>query len=146
MTGGTYAMPREVIIAWGHPNITAKHPTTLEITKDEHLTPRGDCIIGVRASKAISDLPQEIKGCLCGGKKAMIVLYLPDYGMREVVTGFGSPRLTFTHPTDIVVRKSDYVCGRTLIIKADKAAADLSREMVRLLKDPSTELHFIIEV
>ncbi|HIP58595.1 MAG TPA: DUF371 domain-containing protein, partial [Archaeoglobus profundus] len=37
---------KEVITAWGHPNITAKHRTTLEITKDEELSIRGDCIIG----------------------------------------------------------------------------------------------------
>lgn len=37
----------------GHRNITAKHRTTLEITKDEEITRKADCIIGVRADKAI---------------------------------------------------------------------------------------------
>ena len=139
-------MNRIVIVAWGHPNITARHRTTLEITKENNLTPRGDCIVGVRASMGISELPQEIKGALRLGGRAKVTLYLPSYDVKEEIVGFGSPSMTFQHPTDIVIRKSQYVCGRTLLIKADKAAADLSREVVYFLKDPSTELHFILEV
>jgi hypothetical protein len=45
----------------------------------------------------------------------------------------GHPSLTFTHPTDLVIRKSDYVCGRTLAIRADIAACDLSRKLVEKL-------------
>ncbi|RLF17024.1 MAG: DUF371 domain-containing protein, partial [Thermoprotei archaeon] len=35
----------EEIIAWGHPNIRALHRSTMEITKEPYVTPRGDCII-----------------------------------------------------------------------------------------------------
>ena len=35
--------------AYGHPNITAKHKTTLEFTKDKELSLRGDCIVGVKS-------------------------------------------------------------------------------------------------
>ena len=41
-----------------------------------------------------------------------------------------------SHPTDMVVRKSGYICGRTLAINADKAACDLSRALVEKLKNP----------
>jgi hypothetical protein len=41
-----------------------------------------------------------------------------------------------TDPADLVVRKSDYVCGRTLAILADKAAKDLSRKLVEKLRNP----------
>ena len=139
-------MTKVVVVAWGHPNITARHRTTLEITKEGNLTPRGDCIIGIKASMGASELPQEIKGALRSGSKARVILYLPDYDVREEVVGFGSPSMTFQHPTDIVIRRSQYVCGRTVLIKANKAAADLSRETVYLLRDPSTELHFILEI
>ncbi|MHA1410910.1 MAG: DUF371 domain-containing protein, partial [Candidatus Odinarchaeia archaeon] len=47
--------------ARGHENITATHPTTLEITKDMKLTPRGDCIIAVGSEKALFDFSDEIK-------------------------------------------------------------------------------------
>jgi len=34
-----------------------------------------------------------------------------------------------------VVRRSGFISDRTLMIHADKAASDLPREMVRMLKD-----------
>jgi hypothetical protein len=54
--------------------------------------------------------------------------------------------LQFTHQTDLVVRKSDYVCGRTLAIRADKAASDFSRELVEKLKDPNQEVKVTLVV
>ena len=36
----------------------------------------------------------------------------------------------------MVIRKSSYICNRTLAIKADKAAADLSRSLVEKLRKP----------
>jgi len=57
-------------------------------------------------------------------------------GVSEVINGLGSPQLILTHPKDIVMRKSSYICERTLAIKSDKAAKDLSRELVRKLMDP----------
>jgi len=137
---------KEEITAWGHPNITATHRTTFEITKDEHLTKRGDCIVGVKADKNISEISDRIKEKLKENALARIELVLPQYGLKEVVEGYGSSAMTFDHPTDIVVRKSSFVCGRTLLIKASKAARDLNREMVELLKDPATELLFIIRI
>lgn len=136
---------KEEITAWGHENITAKHRTTLEVTKEKSLTPRGDCIIGVRADKAICDIDERIKEWLRTGNKIKIKIILPQYGLRDSLVGFGSNRMTFKHKTDIVVRKSDYVCDRTLAIGANKAARDIDREIVELLRDPTTELRFVIK-
>jgi hypothetical protein len=136
----------EEIIARGHPNVTAMHKTTLEITKERELSKRGDCIIGVRAEKSISELSENIKNHLKRGGIAKISILLPEYGLKEEIKGVGSRKMSFNHPTDIVVRKSSFICGRTLLIKADKAAIDLSREMVELLKYPSTFLVFRIEI
>lgn len=135
---------KDEIVAWGHPNITAKHRTTLEITKESELTIRGDCIIGVKANKAICDIDDRIKDWLKMGKAVKIEIILPQYGLRDSLRAFGSSGLTFKHKTDIVVRRSDFVCDRTLAIRADKAAKDIDREIVELLKDPTTELRFII--
>ncbi|MBS7627988.1 DUF371 domain-containing protein, partial [Candidatus Bathyarchaeota archaeon] len=46
----------EIIEAHGHPNITALHRTTLEITKERKLTPRASCIVAVGATKGAADL------------------------------------------------------------------------------------------
>ena len=136
---------KERIIARGHPNITALHYNTLQITKDSSISRRANCVIGVEADKSISELSDEVKRELRAGKELRITLRLPDYGVEEKVRAVGAPS-DFSHPTDIVVRKSNYVCSRTLAIKADKAARDLSREMIELLKTPDTLLVFEIVV
>ena len=136
---------KDVVTAFGHPNITARHRTTFEVTRDEHLSIRGDCIIGVRADKSVRDLDEGIKNWLRLGYRVKIEIILPQYGLRDEVTAFGSPRLTPSHGRDIVVRKSDFVCERTLAVKADKAARDINREIVELLKSPDTELRLVIK-
>lgn len=128
------------IFARGHENITAKHKTTLEITKDREITPRGDCIIGVNADKSLLDLPEELKLLLKKGIRFEIEISLPDYGLRDFLVGEGNERLILNHPKDIVIRKSSYVCPRTLLISSTKAARDLNREIVEMLKDRKTEV------
>lgn len=54
---------------------------------------------------------------------------------HDEITGFGHEDLTLTHPTDIVIRKSDYICPRTLMIGADKAARDLDENLIHDLKN-----------
>ncbi|MCD6301577.1 MAG: DUF371 domain-containing protein, partial [Staphylothermus sp.] len=54
----------DVLYGRGHPNIRATHKTTLEITKEPHVTPRGDCIIAVNATKATKDLDPELKNII----------------------------------------------------------------------------------
>jgi hypothetical protein len=54
--------------------------------------------------------------------------------MSEVITGFGSTNLSLSDTDDMVVRKSGFVSGRTLMIGADKAARDLDRAFVDKLK------------
>ena len=45
----------------GHENIRSNHQKTIEITKESHLTPSGDCIVGVNASASCADLPPLLK-------------------------------------------------------------------------------------
>lgn len=124
----------ERVISYGHPNITSRHPTTLEVTKDEEISRRADCIIGIRADKGLADLSQEFKGrARREGRRIEAILKVGRY--TEVITGEGHPDLTFTHPTDIVIRKSTYTCSRTLMIKADKSAREIDERIKRLLRD-----------
>ncbi|HUT17100.1 MAG TPA: DUF371 domain-containing protein, partial [Acidobacteriota bacterium] len=52
---------REDIVGYGHKNIQATHKTTLEFTKDKHLSKKGDCIVAVAVDKALTDLNAELK-------------------------------------------------------------------------------------
>ena len=125
----------ETILARGHENITATHKTTFEITKEESLTKRGDCIIAVSANKAMPDFKLEFKKAL-KNENAKLIIEIKAGEIREIVRAYGSSQLQLTHPTDMVIRKSSYICNRTLAIKADKAAADLSRSLVEKLRKP----------
>jgi hypothetical protein len=134
-----------VFSARGHENIVATHKTTFEVTMEATLTKRGDCIIAVEASKAAVDLPLEFKEA-ARKEGARITVTIEAGELREIVKAKGSLQLQFTHPTDLVVRKSGYVCGRTLAIRADKAASDFSRKLVEKLKDPNQEVKVTLAV
>ena len=135
----------EVIDARGHENIQSTHETTFEITKEIVLTKRGDCIIAVSATKGAADLHPNFKEA-AKRSGTQITITVEVGGVKEVVKARGSPRLLFTHPTDLVVRKSDYVCGRTIAIRADRAAKELSRKLVEKLRDPFQKVRITLTV
>jgi hypothetical protein len=117
----------------------ATHKTTLEFTKDTHLSKKGDCIVAVAADKALADLSAELKENLRKPHVKLTILIEAD-GVIDQVNAHGSPQLILTHPTDMVIRKSDYICNRTLAVRADKAAQDLSKALVEKLKTPQQKV------
>jgi len=125
--------------AYGHENVVGIHRTTVEITTENFLTRQGTCIVGVQATQRLSDLSSEIKE-LATLESTKIVLIMDVDGVIEQVTGTGSKGLTYSDSTSMVARTSSFRCNRTLMINADKAASDLSREFIGLLKDGSTEM------
>lgn len=129
----------------GHENIRSNHQKTIEITKESHLTPSGDCIIGVNASASCADLPDAIKKKLQDPNSK--VNFSIKVGSHEfIVEGRGHENLTLTHLEDIVIRKSNFVCPRTLAVKCDKASDLMPREMISLLRNPSTRGTFTITI
>ena len=121
----------------GHKNILSNHKKTLEITKESHLTPRGDCIVGVNAKSSCADLPEELKNKLKNpDSKVKFSIKVGDDVFE--IEGSGHPDLILSHDEDTVIRKSDFICPRTLAVKCDKASDLLPRNMVTLLQDPKT--------
>ena len=137
-------MISDTIRAKGHSNITARHKTTLQITKDAHISRRADCVVAVLADKALSDLTSEVKAVL-KTNAAKVRFRIHTGHASEVITGFGSADLAQSDANDMVVRKSGFTSGRTLMIGADKAAADLNRGFVEKLKK-SENITIIVEV
>lgn len=125
----------EKIEAWGHVNITAVNTTTFQMTKEDHLTRKGDCIIAINASKGARDLSAEFKR-LVRRRQAEVKVIIEAGTSVEIAMGRGDPQLLLNHPTDLVVRKSDYTCNRTLMIRADKGAVDFSRDLVLEVQNP----------
>jgi hypothetical protein len=135
----------EIIDAYGHENIRATHKTTLEITKESTLTKRGDCVIAVGATKGAKDLSAEFKEAM-KRQDAQITIKIEASGIREVVKARGSTQLLFTHPTDMVVRKSNYICDRTIAIKANKAARDISRKLIQKIQNLDQKIKITLTV
>lgn len=135
---------KENITAFGHENVLSTHPTTIEITTEPNLTPQGDCIVGVKASKGCALLSDELKQKLKSNTQFTIILKVGD--IEDKITGYGSPYLILTHEHDIVLRKSEYIDKRTLMINADKAAKDLKPELIQKLKNPTQKLNFTISI
>jgi len=106
----------ETFAARGHPNIKAGHRTTLMVTREPELTPRGDCIVAVAAERGLGDL------------------------------GRGNAGLTLSNPTDMIARRSRYMCDRTLMVGANKAACDIEPPLLRLLQNPDQVVNVTLVV
>lgn len=129
----------------GHKNIRSLHKTTIEITKEDSLTPSGDCIIGVNAKCGCKEIPDEIKQKLRDPNSIVVFsINVGDYQFQ--IKGKGHQDLTCSDPTDIVIRKSDFVCPRTLAIKCDNASDSIPRKIINLLKNPKTKGFFSIDI
>ena len=135
----------ERVLAYGHKNIQAVHPSTLMFTKEKHLSKTGDCIIAVAADKAVADLSPELREKL---KKpnAKLTITIEAAGLTQRINASGSPKLVLTNQTDMVIRKGDYISDRTLAVHADKSANDLPRGFVEKLKNPEQKIKITLIV
>ncbi len=64
----------------------------------------------------------------------MLVTTLRCGDLEVVVRSEGHPGLALDHPTDLVWRRSEHVCGRTIGIHSDCVARTLPRELVERLR------------
>ena len=114
----------------GHPMIKATHNYTFEITKEDFLTEKGDCIIGIKgfSNKEFQDKFKELKDF----KKIRFFIfseYYYDKGVAYLSKVKEPSRLSF------VVRRSSYKENRTGLIKSNKTSLTLNRKLIRELKN-----------
>ena len=122
----------ETVRARGHENVRGTHTSTWELTSDDWLTPAGDCILGTEADRVPADFdPAFVEACR--DADATLVATLRADVHEATVTGRGDPDLTFEDDRSLVVRTSDYVDDRTVMVGADAAAADIDRDLVAAL-------------
>jgi uncharacterized protein len=129
----------------GHENVRSLHPKSIEITTDDDLTVNGDCIVGVRASCGCRDIPDEMKLLLQDPQSKVTCTILVD-DLSFKINGKGSEKLTLTNPRDIVIRKSNFTCPRTLSVNCDTASDLIPRQMIKALQNPKTKAIFRIEI
>ena len=143
---------------YGHENITARHKTTLEFTKDRDLSLKGDCIVGVRADFDLISLKKFIKTLKSGKIRIIIESKLDKSGsviksalkkinykkiIKEEINAEINP--DFNINDELVIRKTDFISERTFAIKADKAAFELNKNAVNILKDKKNMVVVSIE-
>ncbi|GAB6878683.1 DUF371 domain-containing protein [Halorubrum gandharaense] len=129
----------ETVHASGHENVTAEHASTFEFTTDDWLTPAGDCILGVDADTTPREFDPAFKAA-CRDPNATVTATIrvetDDTTHEETITGRGDPDLALVDDRSMVGRTSDYTDDeRTIMVDADKAAADLDRDLVDALAD-----------
>ncbi len=126
---------------YGHPNITALHKNTLEFTKDDFVTKRGDCIVGCRADFEL----EEIKKLIASAQKqpCEVKITLKSNPLAETLQGTLNPEFEDDH--EIVIRKGGFCSKRTMVILADRASSDLSEAFRAALKLAETRIDIIIE-
>jgi len=134
----------DYLIARGHENIKAEHKTTLEVTKDNYLTPRGDCIIGISSNKGARDLNENLKRIITRDDSYVYIIIYLSKDLYEIIKGRGSSKLTLTNENKIIVRKSNFISDATISINSDKAARDLRRDLIEKLKNNKSKFVFSI--
>lgn len=120
--------------AYGHENITAKHKTTLEFTKDEDLSLKGDCIVGVNADFNLASLKKFIKKL----KNNKIRIIIKGNNIKEEITAEINP--DFNSDTEMVIRKSDFKDKRTFAINSNKSSKDLDRNFTEKISNDGQEI------
>jgi len=134
----------EAFVVRGHRNIRAKHPTTLEFTRDEYLTVRGDCIVGISASKALRDFSDEFKDLARRSTALVATIIIGMNGVYDVIFGWGNEKLTYDDSSKIIIRRSNYIADNTAAIYSDKAAKDLKRELINYLRNDESKAAVIM--
>lgn len=115
---------------YGHENITCKHKTTLEFTKDDDLSLKGDCIIGVKADFSLVQLKNFIKSL--GNNNKITITIKNNIAENKIIEKINAEiNPCFDSDKEMVIRKSDFADKRTFAINADKAACDLNKDLIK---------------
>jgi len=124
------------LIGYGHPNISARHLTTIEFTSSSDVSPRGDCIVACKVRFDVKELQKLLSAPKL--KIKIVVGHLSD----EVEC---TPNHAFNDSSEIVLRMSSVATHRTFGIKANKGAGMLKRELVEMLKNSEQIAEITIE-
>jgi len=133
----------DTITAKGHPLIQCTHTTTIELTKDTYLTKNGTCILGIEASKACYDLNPLLKKKITNGEKITVIIKTGE--IIDSFYGFGHKNLTLLNKKDMVFRKSNFLCDRTILIKCSKSSSELDRNTIKKLTSSKEQFSIIFK-
>ena len=121
----------------GNKNILGNHKTTLEFIKDKNLTKKGNCIIGINCNFDLNEIKDYIKN----KNKLKIIIRINN--LKEEINANINQK--FNSKSEIVIRKTDFISERTLATNANKAAIDINRKWIELMKNPDNKMEGIIK-
>lgn len=127
---------------YGHKNITSRHKTTLEFTKDKEMGLEGDCIVGIKADFSLLQLKKFIK--TLNNNKITIIIETTKKNNKLIEKVNAEINPSFNSDKDIVIRKSDFIDERTFAIKADKAACDLNKDLIRNIANNKQRISILL--
>lgn len=131
----------------GHAMVRSMHRNTIEVTRDAHLSQRGDCIIGVLADKGPSDLSSQVRDTLrTDGSLVSVAISVDGSDAIFRFSAAGSGALTLESREEMVIRKSAFVSPRTLAVHSDAAAKDVPRVLIERLRSPAARGTLRLEV
>lgn len=128
----------EEISAYGHQDIQCSHKSTIELTKEGYLTKKGNCILGINCTKACVDVSSELKDLIRKGRKINVIINVDD--LEDQFYGYGDPNLTLLDEKEMVFRKSNFICNRTILVKCNKASNELDTKLIDKLKTPGKKI------
>jgi uncharacterized protein len=124
-----------IFTATGHVNLLGLHKNTLEFTKDDYLTKRGDCILGINSDFTNDDISLILKWSKI--KVNLSIGLLSDYFYATVNKSFSSSH-------EIVFRNGNFLSDRTLGIYSSKSALDINRSLISALQKNNSKLTITI--
>jgi len=130
---------------YGHENITSKHKTTLEFTKDREMGLKGDCIVGVKADFSLIQLKKFIKS-LNNNKITITIQTINNNFKNKIVEKIHAEiNPNFNSDREMVIRKTDFVSDRTFAIRANKAAFELNRTLVKNISNGKQKITVLFD-
>jgi hypothetical protein len=135
----------EVIMGYGHPNVFGDAPFHRRIHQGHAPNKKRRLHLSRSHRQSLADLNPQFKANL-HTPNAKLTVKIEAGDLEEEIHAYGSPQLALSDPVEMVLRKSDFASERTLGIRADKAAKDISRELVERLKNPNQQVKITLAV
>ena len=127
----------------GHPNIKATHKTTLEFTRENDVSLKGNCIIGVNADFELTKLKKFIKK---SDSKNIIINLEATLKKKKIQENIVAElNSDFNSDKEIVIRKTDFISDRTFAIKSNKAAFNLRRDLIGYLSNKKNKIRVTVK-
>lgn len=113
----------------GHSQISAEHKSTLEFTKDDHISGNGDCILGICSNHDVK--------CL-NNLSGRLIFVLNIGGIEDSFEATIPKNHKITDERELVIRTSSFISSRTYAIASSKSSLDIDRGLINALRNGST--------